>query len=141
MTTVRSYPRTAESALTTTSIYETVERMGEPPWETVLMVDERNAYTLMCDMPGASNRPHWHDDFDEVWYVAQGELEWEISAVEGSGVKRVATYSAKVGDLIYCPKGLIHVIRTVGTENSLRMGVGPPVENIVWADEYFPPSS
>ena len=32
---------------------------------------------------------------------------------------------------------MIHVITTVGTENSLRLGVGLPTERIIWADEYF----
>ena len=137
MTSVHDHAKTTEDQPIITSVSEAVERMGDPPWETILMVDERNAYSLLCDEPGASNRPHWHDDFDEVWYVVQGELEWEISARERDGIKHVATYLAKVGDLIFCPKGMIHVIKTVGTGRSLRMGIGTLVENIIWADEYF----
>ena len=141
MTTVNRHVRTAESEPVFPSISEAVERMGDPPWETILMVDERNAYSLLCDKPGDSNRPHWHDDFDEVWYVVRGELEWEISTREGNGVKLVAAHRAQAGDLIFCPKDLIHVIKTVGTENSLRLGVGLPTERIIWADQYFFPSS
>ena len=140
MATVNRHPKTAGSAPVLTRVLETAERMGEPPWETILMVDERNAYSLLGDRPGDTNRPHYHDDFDEVWYVVRGKFEWEISTREESGVKRVETYHAEAGDIIFCPKGMIHFIRTVGTENSLRLGVGPPTERIIWVDEDLAPS-
>ena len=95
-----------------TRVAEVVARMGPPPWSRRIIRDERNLVTLIANAPGGGNRPHWHAEFDE-W------CEHEVEAEERH--QRV-------------PRGAVHHIRTVGTENSLRLAVAMPP-----AMHYFSP--
>ena len=103
------------------SIAEIVARHGEPPWAEALFTDGRNNAVLICDAPGQQNDAHAHPDFNEWWIVLQGELLWEIGDY--------APLRAKKGDVVMAPKGRRHAIRTVGSENSLRLGVTHPESN------------
>ena len=100
------------------SIADIVARHGEPPWAEALFTDGRNDVVLICNAPGQSNDAHAHSDFNEWWIVLQGELLWDIGDY--------APIRATKGDVVMAPKGRRHAIRTVGNENSLRLGVTHP---------------
>ena len=57
-----------------TRIADVVAEKGPPPWSVRLIADERNLVTLIANPPGTGNRPHWHKDFDEWWFVLAGTL-------------------------------------------------------------------
>jgi mannose-6-phosphate isomerase-like protein (cupin superfamily) len=101
------------------------QRSG-PPWVVTLISDERNEANLIADRPGGSNRPHWHNNYDEWWYVAQGTLEWHLT-----GGKVV---TAPKNDIVWVPRGTVHHIRTVGNEVSLRFAVTVPPAEHLWTD-------
>ena len=101
---------------------------GEPPWSQALIADDRNLANLICHGPGMTNTPHWHPDFDEWWTVLKGELTWQI------GGNR-PTIHAREGDIVFSPRGMRHLISTVGTETSLRLAVGPPEAVHIYTDE------
>ena len=103
------------------SLSEIVARHGEPPWAEALFTDGRNNAVLICNAPGQENDAHAHPDFNEWWVVLQGELLWEIGDY--------APVRAKKGDVVMAAKGRRHAIRTVGSENSLRLGVTHPESN------------
>ena len=103
------------------SIAEVVARHGEPPWAEALFTDGRNNVVLICNAPGQENDAHAHPDFNEWWVVLQGELIWEIGDY--------APLRANKGDVVMAPKGRRHGIRTVGSENSLRLGITHPESN------------
>jgi mannose-6-phosphate isomerase-like protein (cupin superfamily) len=109
-----------------TRVAELVARLGPPPWSRRVIQDERQLVTLIANVPGGGNRPHWHAEFDEWWVVMAGELEWELTG----GV----VVSARKDDIIWVPRGTVHHIRTVGTETSLRLAVAMPP-----ATHYFAP--
>ncbi|MEE8363641.1 MAG: cupin domain-containing protein [Dehalococcoidia bacterium] len=94
------------------------KRMGTPPWFTPVIVDERNQVTLIAGGPGHGNRPHWHEDFDEWWFILAGELQWELTGGR--------TLAARKGDIVWVPRGTTHHIKNVGDEISLRVAVGMP---------------
>ena len=102
-------------------ISEVVARHGEPPWSEWLFNDGRNDVVLTCDAPGLENDPHLHPDFNENWIVFQGELIWEIGDYP--------QVRARAGDMVICPRGLRHSIKTVGTEPSLRLAISKPGSN------------
>jgi mannose-6-phosphate isomerase-like protein (cupin superfamily) len=101
-----------------TRIVEVVTKMGPPPWSARLIQDERNSVTLIASGPGDGNRPHWHRDFDEWWFVVAGQLRWEMT---GGHV-----FDAKAGDIIWVPRGTVHHITTLGDEMALRLAVAMP---------------
>lgn len=97
-----------------------------PPWVVTLISDERNVADLIADKPGGSNRPHWHNDYDEWWYIAAGTLEWHLI-----GGKRI---TATKNDIGWVLRGTVHHIGTVGDENSLRFAVTVPPAEHIWVD-------
>ena len=109
-----------------TRVAEVVDKMGPPPWSKRIIADERQLVTLIASPPGGGNRPHWHSDFDEWWVVLAGVLEWELTG--GTTVR------ASKDDIVWVPRGTVHHIKTVGTENSLRLAVAMPP-----ATHYFSP--
>lgn len=109
-----------------------------PHKERPLWVDDRNRLTVLMNEPGESNDAHWHDDFDEWWMVLEGEIDFEIGLPAdkvGTEYKELITIHAKKGDLVFCPKGLRHHIRTVGTVTSYRLAIATPTAPHVYTDE------
>ena len=102
-------------------ISEIVARHGEPPWFEWLFTDGRNNIGLICGAPGLENDAHLHPDFNECWIVCQGEVIWEIGDYP--------QVRARAGDMVICPRGLRHSIKTVGTESSLRLVISKPGSN------------
>lgn len=60
-----------------TSIEEIKARGGPPPWNTILVHNDRLTATFIYQVPGTKNDHHYHIH-DEWWYVAEGELAWEM---------------------------------------------------------------
>jgi mannose-6-phosphate isomerase-like protein (cupin superfamily) len=109
-----------------TRVADLVATMGAPPWSKRIIADERQLVTLIASPPGGGNRPHWHREFDEWWVVLAGTLEWELT---GGTV-----FKAGKDEIVWVPRGTVHHIKTVGTENSLRLAVAMPP-----ATHYFSP--
>ncbi len=96
-----------------------LERHGtDTAWGEEVLLDQRNRINFIHSLPGDSNNPHWHPNFDEWWVVLKGELEWEV------GVKE--PFRAGRGDVVFVPAGYRHEIRTVGDESAVRLAVTDP---------------
>lgn len=96
-----------------------IERHGlETNWGEVVLLDQRNRVNMIHSLPGQSNRPHWHPDMDEWWFVAKGQIEWKVGD-EGPFV-------AGRGDIVFVEAGYSHEITTVGDESSIRYAVTTP---------------
>jgi CMP-N,N'-diacetyllegionaminic acid synthase len=75
---------------------------------------ENNSATLISQMPGEGNRRHYHPDWNEWWYILQGQWEWEIDG---------KTYIVKKDDFVFIPKGVVHKITGTGEGQSIRLAV------------------
>ena len=75
---------------------------------------ENNSATLIAQMPGEGNRRHYHPDWNEWWYIVQGEWEWEING---------KTYIVKKDDFVFIPKGVEHKITGAGEGQSIRLAI------------------
>lgn len=95
-------------------------------WAEEVVLDTRNRANMICQLPGETNRAHWHPDFDEWWVVLKGELEWKIGDAEPVRVKQK--------DIVFAPAGQKHGIRTVGNESSVRLAVTIPGPRHVFTD-------
>ena len=83
-------------------------------WCHRLVNTENNSATLLAQMPGEGNRMHYHPNWNEWWYIVDGEWEWEI---EGE-VKRV-----KKDDVVFIEKNRLHKITSVGNKPAIRLAV------------------
>jgi CMP-N-acetylneuraminic acid synthetase/quercetin dioxygenase-like cupin family protein len=83
-------------------------------WSCRLVNTESNCMTLISQLPGEGNRLHYHPDWNEWWYIVDGNWEWEI---EGE------TRIVKKGDLVFMAKNRWHKITAMGTKPAIRMAV------------------
>ena len=97
------------------SIQEVIDSMdSSASWSRRLINTESNSMTLISQLPGEGNRRHYHPDWNEWWYIVDGEWEWEIED---------ETRIIKKGELVFMRKNRWHKITAVGDKPALRMAV------------------
>ncbi len=98
-----------------TDVDEIIRRHGfESSWSYTLINSKSNSVTLIAQLPGEGNRLHYHNDWDEWWYILKGKWEWYI---EGK------TKIVKNGDLVFIERNKRHKIVCIGDEMGIRMAV------------------
>lgn len=83
-------------------------------WCRRLVNTENNSATLICQIPGEGNRLHYHPNWNEWWYIVQGQWQWEIEGQK---------YIVKVGDFVFIQKRKRHRITAVGNGPAIRLAV------------------
>ena len=97
-------------------------------WSHTLINSPSNCATLIAQMPGEGNRMHYHHNWDEWWYIIQGQWEW---TVEGS-VKKV-----EKGDIVFIERNKKHKIKAIGNSMSIRLAVSrEDVDHVYDMDDY-----
>lgn len=90
-------------------------------------VSENGNFMNVINQPGAptppdSNLGHWHTDYNEFWYIAQGTVDYKMEGIP--------VFSATVGDVVYAPQGLYHRASGGGTGMSTRIAINPRPEGL-----------
>ena len=83
-------------------------------WSHRVVNTENNSATLIHQQPGEGNRRHYHPDWNEWWYIVDGEWEWEIDG---------ETKTIKKDDVVFIPKGVTHKITAAGDRPAIRLAV------------------
>lgn len=83
-------------------------------WSHRVINTESNSATLICQLPGEGNRRHYHNNWNEWWYIVDGEWDFEI---EGE-IKKI-----KKNDIVFIEKNKIHKITSSGDKPSIRLAV------------------
>ncbi len=83
-------------------------------WCHRLVNTESNSATLISQLPGEGNRLHYHPDWNEWWYIIDGEWIWEIDGKEST---------VKQGDFVFMPKNVPHKITATGNKPAIRLAV------------------
>ena len=83
-------------------------------WSKRLVNTENNSATLIHQQPGEGNRMHHHPDWNEWWYIVDGQWEWDID-----GEKVVVGKD----DIVFIPKGRPHKITAIGDKPAIRLAV------------------
>jgi len=111
------------------SVYEIIEKNGRSSsWSHTLVNSESNSSTLIAQIPGEGNRLHFHPDWDEWWYIIEGQWEWEIEGEQ-------KTISA--GDLVFMKRGRKHKITAMGEKMAIRLAVSrADVEHVYPGESY-----
>lgn len=87
---------------------------GPPPWNRTLVRNDRLTATFIYQPPGTQNDHHYHLE-DEWWYIAEGELAWEI---EG----HPEPIRVRAGDFVFAPANHYHLIHVLGDKPAIRIG-------------------
>lgn len=116
------------------SVQEVIDSMPkDKSWSKRLVDTESNSMCLICQFPGEGNRTHYHSDWNEWWYIVQGEWIFEIE-----GQKKIV----KKGDLVFIAKNRVHRIECTGDGPAIRMAVSradvghiyvePPIDPVLF---------
>ena len=81
-------------------------------WSHSLIDTESNSATLICQLPGEGNRKHYHPDWNEWWYIVEGEWEWQIEQYKTL---------VKAGDIVFIKKNRQHKITALGNKCAIRL--------------------
>ena len=97
-------------------------------WSHTVINSPSNSATLIAQMPGEGNRMHHHPDWDEWWYILEGEWEWNIE-----GNKR----RIKKGDVVFIERNRKHKITATGSKMAIRLAVSRYDVDHVYEDEDY----
>lgn len=99
----------------TVSLKSIIEKYGRNhSWSHTVVNSPSNSATLICQMPGEGNRRHHHPDWDEWWYIVEGEWEWWV---EGK------TKVIKAGEVVFIERNRKHKITARGSGPAIRLAV------------------
>ena len=101
-------------ALLSASLEEIKKRNGEPPWSDRVIVSDEFTVSAICQPSGFEGDRHSHFK-DECWFVAEGEIIWNMG-----GGQRI---HAKAGDFVLAPKKTWHLIEPTGDGPSIRLAI------------------
>lgn len=95
-------------------------------WSKRIINSPSNCVTLIAQMPGEGNRLHYHNDWDEWWYILKGDWDWVI---EGK-TKRV-----REGDVVFIERNRLHKITAAGESQAVRMAVSRDLVAHIYPEE------
>jgi quercetin dioxygenase-like cupin family protein len=109
------------------SVDEIITKNGRlSSWSHTLVNTESNSATLIAQMPGEGNRLHFHPDWNEWWYIIEGEWEWEIEGQKKTIIK---------GDMVFMKKRREHKITAKGSKMAVRLAVSRADVEHVYPEE------
>ena len=76
--------------------------------------------------PGVAFPPHVHDDYEEIFYVLRGEIEYLIDG---------AWTPAPAGSTVFVPPGHIHAWRNTTAEPAWHLAITSPAEGMTMIEE------
>jgi len=83
-------------------------------WSKRVINTDSNSATLIQQLPGEGNRRHYHPNWNEWWYIVDGQWEWEV---EGE------TKVVSKGDIVLIEKNKKHKITAIGKTPAIRLAV------------------
>ena len=96
-------------------INELIKKNGRTKsWSHTVINSPTNSATLIAQLPGEGNRMHYHHDWDEWWYIIEGQWEWLI---EGKKKKIMA------GEVVFIERNRKHKITASGEKMAIRLAV------------------
>ena len=110
-------------------INKIIENNGEElSWSHTLVNSPSTCSTLIAQMPGEGNRMHYHPDWDEWWYIIEGEWEWMIDGL----VKKVCK-----GDVVFIHRNRKHKITAIGEKMAIRLAISRSDVDHVYENEDY----
>jgi len=95
-------------------------------WSHRVINSENNSATLICQLPGEGNRRHYHNNWNEWWYILEGEWDFEIDGI----IKKIYK-----NDIVFIEKNKIHKIMSSGNGPAIRLAVSREDVDHIYVDE------
>lgn len=95
-------------------------------WSLRIINTENNSATLISQLPGEGNRLHYHPNWNEWWYIVDGEWDWEI---EGE------IFRVRKGDVVFIEKNKLHRITAAGDKPAIRLAVSKDLVPHIYPEE------
>ncbi len=76
--------------------------------------------------PGGGFPAHVHEEYEEVFYVLAGEVEYLIDE---------AWITAPAGSMVFIPRGRAHGFRNTGEEPARHLAIASPAEAMIMLEE------
>ena len=83
-------------------------------WSKRIVDSQSNSVTVISQLPGEGNRRHYHNDWDEWWYILEGEWIYEVDGRE----QRI-----QKNELVFIERNKIHKVTATGSGRAVRMAV------------------
>ena len=83
-------------------------------WSHRVVNSDSNSATIISQLPGEGNRRHYHPNWNEWWYILEGEWIFEIEE---------KVLNIKKGDIVFIEKGKVHKITAGGNTPAIRLAV------------------
>tara|TARA_Y100001935_G_scaffold248077_1_gene244788 strand:- start:4700 stop:5845 length:1146 start_codon:yes stop_codon:yes gene_type:complete len=111
------------------SIDDIINKNGRSTsWSHTVINSVSNSATLIAQMPGEGNRLHYHHDWDEWWYIVEGEWEWLVEGV---------SKTVKAGEVVFIQRNRKHKITAKGEKIAIRLAVSRyDVDHVYEEDDY-----
>ena len=108
---------------------EIIKKNGrEQSWSHTVINSSSNSATLIAQLPGEGNRKHHHPDWNEWWYILEGQWNWNV---EGEDKTIIA------GEVVFIEKGKKHQITASGDEMAIRLAVSRYDVDHVYEEENY----
>jgi len=108
---------------------EIIKKNGrEQSWSHTVINSSSNSATLIAQLPGEGNRKHYHPDWNEWWYILEGQWNWNV---EGEDKTIIA------GEVVFIEKGKKHQITASGDEMAIRLAVSRYDVDHVYEEENY----
>lgn len=83
-------------------------------WSYRVVNSDSNSATIISQLPGEGNRRHYHPNWNEWWYILEGQWLWEIEGEK---------FVIKKGEIVFIEKGKVHKITAIGDIPAIRLAV------------------
>ena len=103
-----------------------LKRVSSMSMAVTVVNTHSNSATLIRQYPGEGNRRHYHEDWDEWWYILGGA--WKFVTDDGEKI-------VLEGDLVLIKRGTWHRIEAVGDGPATRLAVSRYDVNHIYEEE------
>jgi CMP-N-acetylneuraminic acid synthetase/mannose-6-phosphate isomerase-like protein (cupin superfamily) len=104
---------------------EIEDKLGGSDWCYPVVYTDNDQIAFIKQSKGNGCRKHYHPTKDEWWVIFRGEFEYKLwhnrEEPEGEPDEVVI---AKPGNLVFLPKGTVHVISCISNEPGVRLACG-----------------
>lgn len=108
---------------------EIIEKNGRnSSWSHTIVDSSSNSATLIGQLPGEGNRKHFHPDWNEWWYILEGQWNWNID-----GEDKIIT----AGEVVFIKRGKKHQITASGDKMAVRLAVSRYDVDHIYEEENY----
>ncbi len=108
---------------------EIIEKNGRnQSWSHTVVNSSSNSATLIAQLPGEGNRKHFHPDWNEWWYIVEGQWNWNIEGEDKT---------IKAGEVVFIEKGKKHQITASGNQMAIRLAVSRYDVDHIYEEENY----